>query len=55
MAFKKFLLPVVGLALISSVAACSRTSETLETGDIFAPVPTASHSGDWTNSDRPNN
>jgi hypothetical protein len=42
MAFKKFLLPVVGVALISSVAACSRTSETLETGDIFAPVPTAS-------------
>ncbi len=42
MTFKKFLLPVVGVALISSVAACSRTSETLETGDIFAPVPTAS-------------
>ena len=42
MTFKKLLLPVVGVALISSVAACSRTSETLETGDIFAPVPTAS-------------
>ena len=42
MTFKKIFLPVVGVALISSVAACSRTSETLETGDIFAPVPTAS-------------
>jgi hypothetical protein len=41
MTFKKILMPVVGLALISSTAACSRTSETLETGDIFAPVPTA--------------